>query len=295
MPPSTAPRADLTEPTPAGWYRDPAGIGELRWWDGSTWTPGTFVDGEVVERPLPQWGEAPAQAEARDHSPVLPARAAAIGGIGIVVGLALSLGLSLFGALVGLSRIVRLVIGELGLWSGLLGACLVASRRYGSGRLRDDFGLRAQWSDLPRGAVISFIARYAAIIVALPFLLFSRRLVQPNDRLFHTFHGDTTAAIVLALIAVVGAPFIEELFFRGLLQRSFRSRLGLRGAVALQAGLFGLAHLNPLLGVANFSIVFALAAVGVVQGATAARYRRLGPAIVSHACFNLVAVLVALA
>lgn len=25
-------------PSPAGWYRDPLGLPQLRWWNGMTWT-----------------------------------------------------------------------------------------------------------------------------------------------------------------------------------------------------------------------------------------------------------------
>jgi hypothetical protein len=29
---------------PAGWYADPSGSGDLRWWDGGAWTPHTHAD-----------------------------------------------------------------------------------------------------------------------------------------------------------------------------------------------------------------------------------------------------------
>jgi hypothetical protein len=33
--PLVTPAAD---PIPAGWYRDPLGLPQLRWWNGMTWT-----------------------------------------------------------------------------------------------------------------------------------------------------------------------------------------------------------------------------------------------------------------
>jgi membrane protease YdiL (CAAX protease family) len=96
------------------------------------------------------------------------------------------------------------------------------------------------------------------------------------------------------VVAVIGAPLVEELFFRGLLQRAFYPVLGGVGAVSAQALLFGVSHLNPALGSANFTVIAATAAAGVVFG-LAARRRRLPTAMVGHAVFNGVVVLVVLA
>ena len=59
-----------------------------------------------------------------------------------------------------------------GLWTGLLGACVWASRRWGTGRLRDDYGLRARGSDVGRGLLLSLGARFGgglllAVLVAV--------------------------------------------------------------------------------------------------------------------------------
>ena len=49
--------------TPAGWYADPAGSPQLRWWDGTQWT---------------SHFQAPAQAQAPAYAPYTPAAAAPI-------------------------------------------------------------------------------------------------------------------------------------------------------------------------------------------------------------------------
>lgn len=106
--------------------------------------------------------------------------------------------------------------------------------------------------------------------------------------------NDATQFLAVALIAVVVAPIVEELYFRGLLLRSFQSRLSPATAVVAQALIFGLIHFRIGLGRGNITLVLALATVGAVFGVAASWARRLGPAIVGHACFNLVAVLVVL-
>ena len=97
------------------------------------------------------------------------------------------------------------------------------------------------------------------------------------------------------LMVVIGAPFIEELFFRGLLLRSLMPVAGAAGAIVTQGLVFGALHLRPSYGLGNVSIFVVIAAMGIIQGVVAERFRRLGPGIVAHGFFNLFALLLALA
>ncbi|HMC42582.1 MAG TPA: CPBP family intramembrane glutamic endopeptidase, partial [Acidimicrobiales bacterium] len=72
---------------------------------------------------------------------------------------------------------------------------------------------------------------------------------------------------------------VEELFFRGLLQRSLAGWLGPGPAIGVAALGFGLAHGEAVQ-------LLALVAFGVVLGVLAQRSGRLGPGIVAHAAFN---------
>ena len=95
----------------------------------------------------------------------------------------------------------------------------------------------------------------------------------------------------IALIAVCiafGAPLVEELFFRGLLQRSAARRLGPRWAIAISAVTFGLAHFQPVQ-------LLGLVAFGVVLGVLAHRSGRLGPSLVAHMAFNATTVVILVA
>ena len=57
-------------------------------------------------------------------------------------------------------------------------------------------------------------------------------------------------------------------------------------AVAVQALLFGVAHIDPVRGSGNIGLALVLGAVGVALGGATYLLRRLGPAIIGHALFN---------
>ena len=164
-----------------------------------------------------------------------------------------------------------------GLWTGLAGAAVLASRRKGSGRLATDFGFRLEPRDIPVGVAVGTLCQF----VMVPVLYVPLRLADPG--LFGSVHG--FGFVTLAILIALGAPLVEELFFRGLLQRSLDRRLGGGWAVALSAVLFGLAH-------AEVIQLLALVAFGVVLGVMAQRAGRLGPAIVAHIAFDAATVIV---
>ncbi|HET7719594.1 MAG TPA: hypothetical protein VFK43_06470, partial [Acidimicrobiales bacterium] len=46
-------------------------------------------------------------------------------------------------------------VSQMGLWTGMVGASVVASHRKGAGTLAEDFGLRGKWSDIGFGLVVA--------------------------------------------------------------------------------------------------------------------------------------------
>ncbi len=94
--------------------------------------------------------------------------------------------------------------------------------------------------------------------------------------------------LLLVLIVGLGAPSVEELFYRGLLLRSLERRWGPGWAVALSAIVFGATHFQPL----QFP---ALTLLGVILALMVQRTGRLGPAIATHVVFNMVTVIVLVA
>lgn len=82
-------------------------------------------------------------------------------------------------------------------------------------------------------------------------------------------------------IAVV-APIAEEIFFRGLVQRSLVGRLGPVGGVALASFLFGAFHIDP-------PQALGAGVLGTILGVVTWRTKSLVPAMVAHAFNNALA------
>jgi membrane protease YdiL (CAAX protease family) len=205
--------------------------------------------------------------------------AAAGAAVGFLAGNVLS---GIVGAAAGINSFAALVAALVGLWVGLLGAPLLASRRKGSGSLATDFGFVVRWRDALVGVPIGLGSQLLLVpLVYLPLQWFidTDELSKPAKDLADRAHGATY--VVLGVLLVVGAPLVEELFFRGLLLRSIARRFGDRWAVAGSAVAFGLAHFEPLL-------FPALVGLGVVLAILALRTGRLGPGIWAHAAFNSV-------
>jgi membrane protease YdiL (CAAX protease family) len=184
---------------------------------------------------------------------------------------------------------VTTLLSEMGLWTGMLGTVIFVSRRYGSASLRRDFGLGIRGNDVLWG----FAAVAAALVVSeIVVVVFSgTKFAGNNDQIITQQKGHEVGLVILTLIVELGAPFFEELFFRGFLRTALQARFGAGGAVWLQAAFFGFAHVGESKTAAgNVTVVLALFLVGVVLGYTAKLTRRLGAGMLAHCLFNLVAV-----
>ena len=176
---------------------------------------------------------------------------------------------------------------SVGLWIGLVGAVVYSARRKGSGSVREDFGLVARPIDLLIGAVAGVGAQ--VVLVPVVALLLRPLLGEPDvsgpvEDLVESAEG--AAVVGLFLFVAVGAPIVEELFFRGLVLRSLRRRAGTIAAVVGSSLLFGLAHPQDLPGDALALLMISLAALAVLFAVLVIRTGRLGPAIAAHAVFN---------
>lgn len=267
-------------PLAPGWYTDPFGRHPHRWWDGDAWTASVAVGGAVQHDPL----------DAEPVEPGLPGIATAVAGYvaGVVFSIAVAFALARLDRPV--SRATEIALSSLALWVGLLGAVALVSRRRGTGSLVRDFGLRIRWSDLGFGLAGAIVGRIVAGIAIAPLPLLDPDFGDGSDR--SVFEGATVDArswLVLVLVVCVGAPLVEELFFRGLLQSRLVGRMGLVVGIVVASALFGAAHLIAWDGPLTVVYAWAVACGGLVLGATYHYSRRLGAAVVAHALFNAVA------
>ena len=181
-----------------------------------------------------------------------------------------------------------------GLWAGFFGAAWLSTGVKGTKSFGRDLGLRFPWRDLvgiPIGVGGQILVALMYIPISHHVHDFNQRFDAPSQRLTGGSHG--VGFFVIAFLTVIGAPFFEELYFRGVLLRSLSRLFGVFGAVAgpvlavLLTGLaFGLAHAESLqlLGLATF---------GVILSFVSYRTGRLGMNMVAHASFNLTAVVAA--
>ena len=184
-------------------------------------------------------------------------------------------------------------------WIPLLGACLFACFVTGTRSLRADYGLRVTALDVLFGLGAGLLLRAFASVVEIAFYgRMSGLGVQFGDIVYDGWwvFGTLLAPILLA-------PFIEELFFRGLVQRTARrvservmpAGLAVFVSIVVSAALFAVLHLTEstnataaaVLGISTF-------ALGLTSALIAALTGRIGGSIIAHMTFNGSFVLAAL-
>jgi membrane protease YdiL (CAAX protease family) len=181
-----------------------------------------------------------------------------------------------------------LVANSVILWAFLIGVPLIATRLKGNGPVRD-LGLRFRPLDLlgfPLGVLLQ------AVVVPVLYWPILEVLDRPSDDVSNEAQKLVDSAsgagvLVLVLVVCIGAPFAEELFFRGLFLRAVEKRWTLAAGVVVTTVLFGLTHFQGIQ-------LPALLVFGAVAGVLAARTGRLGAAILCHIGFNAWTVLLLL-
>jgi membrane protease YdiL (CAAX protease family) len=172
-------------------------------------------------------------------------------------------------------------------WVGFLGVPLWAARRWGGAGPVLGWDVRAV--DIPIGLACGVLTQVAIwLVIYWPLEQLVDGLDAAEEAQEVVDRGEGFGVVVVVLLAVVGAPLVEEIFFRGLAQRVFLARMAAPLAIGLTAAIFGVTHLQPLQ-------LPGLVVFGIVAGVLAARADRLAPAIAAHVGFNATAMAVLLA
>jgi membrane protease YdiL (CAAX protease family) len=269
---------------PPAWYPDPWGIGPLRWWDGAQWTP--ILYGPYGEAwPIAMVPPAPFVPK----GPGIMGGGIAAVGAGVGVGGTIAVAVAFLAASSGhlsASDPWYLLASQLALWTGFIGAAIVASRRHGTRHLTTDYGLSLpRLSDLWTGVAGGIIGRVLPTLLVVLVVLAQGGFGTTDataPKVLGTTPTGTTDWVVVILLAVVGAPLIEELFFRGLVQGALTRRVGAIPAIFITALIFSVAHVTNE-GVFAPIVLFPTA---LILGFLRHRSGRLAPGMIAHATFN---------
>jgi membrane protease YdiL (CAAX protease family) len=171
---------------------------------------------------------------------------------------------------------------QLPLWAVLGGVPVYLAVTKGRGVVAE-LGLRMKAIDVPVGLAIG-AACQMLMVPALYWLVFKAIGVQDVSAAARELTDratDPLSILLVFLIVIVGAPVAEELFFRGMAQRTFLHKLRPRWAILASSAFFAISHFQPL----QFP---ALLVFGLILGWLTWKADRLGPAIWAHVGFNAV-------
>ncbi len=149
-------------------------------------------------------------------------------------------------------------------------------RKYGAGW--DKLGLRSfKWTNLAVGfglvLAVNIVTGFYAVIIEELF----DSPIQPD---LEPVAEEMALPWLIFLIAVIVAPFVEELFFRGFVFAGFSQRYGWQKAAIISSILFAVGHLQPF-------AIFPLFLLGYVFAYLYQRSGSIWPGILMHFLVNL--------
>lgn len=175
------------------------------------------------------------------------------------------------------------LVAALALWIPMLIGLREVSHRFGLGSFARDYGLAFRPIDLIGIAIGALTQLVLVPLVYWPLQSWFPHTFNVADREENarTLYDSANGAwlVVLVVIVVVGAPLVEEMLYRGLLQGALVRRVNDVLAVVLVAAWFAIIHFRPV----EYPGLFV---IGLVLGTCALVTRRLGMGIVTHAAFN---------
>lgn len=208
------------------------------------------------------------------------------------IGILLAL-VALFGyeRLLGASALAygwRVVLDYGVIWVPLVAVLLWACFARGSHSFAVDFGLRFHWIDLAWGLGVGVVMRAVAILVEIAVYGHPAGglVLSPGVR-----DGWWWYAAVIAPVLI--GPIVEELYFRGLVQRAVaRAAASAWIGVVVSALVFGLLHTTDATSPQSAVVIgVSTCLFGAAAGTVTVLTGRLGGAIIAHIVFNAIAVI----
>jgi membrane protease YdiL (CAAX protease family) len=139
-----------------------------------------------------------------------------------------------------------------------------------------------QWGPVVWRQVLHFVAGGVLMTVAVQLA----PAVLPDKTNFPLEHlfSSPASAYATAIFAVVIAPFMEELVFRGFMFSVFEIRVGLPVAIVVTAILFAGMHAYEYKGAWNHLLLIFV--VGLILSLTRGLTHKLAPSVILHTTYN---------
>lgn len=213
-------------------------------------------------------------------------------GIPVVLSLSVISGIGLALAF-DVTSVAGSAIGLLMFQAALLSWPLMVTNSKGNG-LRSDLRVELEGlTDAIGGIVFGFAMIMAASVVS--------RVIGQLVTLADPSEGSNTGPLtnsagslwfwLMVGLTVVGAPVVEELFFRGLLLNALRQRFGSLVAVLGSTAAFTLPHYAGASLDGSLVLFAVIGTIGLMLGTFVVRTGRLAPAMLAHGTFNAVVLL----
>ena len=126
------------------------------------------------------------------------------------------------------------------------------------------------------------------VLILLAFLVLAGVVTaiypeQDND-LLRILHSSRSAVYIVAIVATITAPIVEEVIYRGILYSAFQRAFGVGAAFAVATFLFALVHVPQYY--PSYSTIFLLALLSVTLTLIRVVSGNLLPCIILHTIFN---------
>ena len=179
-------------------------------------------------------------------------------------------------------------VSALALWAPFMVGLFIVSKKFGSQNFVRDYFLSFRTVDI-WGVPIGVFSQLVLVgLVTWPFRLAFPEKFAPDSvakRAQDLFDNATGPWLVVLIVVVVfGAPFVEELVYRGFIQAGLNNHFNERVALILTAVWFAGVHLQlvELPGLLAFALVL---------GYLFYRTKRLGMSVIAHVAFNATGIL----